>query len=580
MDPQQQAVLQQLNRPGWKVTGQRPETTSVQGPPDAYGQPSKVEQPTGNQVWVITGPGGQSDEIVVKPPTAPNVPYENPNDPGAKPGVASYTIVQGPKANVQQPSATAGWTDVKGITNGGVTTYYGRDPADGKFKPVPGLPTETAGKTTATPVPADQLQTINDPTTGKPIKLRDPSTGTVIDLPNDATVSKPQIVNGAGGALYSWDGTTLTLRQAGTPIEPKPAEGQTRQNVAGGYAVQEVYRGGNWVTDPSVAPKPYDPALAGKPKEGDLRPNTDNKGQAIQEIFKGGSWVTDTSTPPRAFGNQAPTTLNTGTGPFIAQQNPTTGAIAWQPNRNTTDVAARVGQLQELARAQRDTLQQAVQSGAKTPEQAAADFDTWWSSNIDPVSQELQRSQQQTTYDAQQKQQAAEQVQQQADTSSLNVAQQAGRDAVAAYTAIPSRDRVGPGYGQAFANAYNSWKTGKPAPDITPDAVTYNAPDLQAMAQQATAAALAHISPTAAQIAGRPPPRIPQGLDVAGALNKSNYSPTTTIAPDGTVTIQHQPAPPPAAPTPDFAAMSVNDPARVFGNYTMPPQFSPAAPPF
>jgi hypothetical protein len=161
---------------------------------------------------------------------------------------------------------------------------------------------QAAGLPVSPPVtatPADQLEIINDPTTHKPIKLRDPKTGTVIDLP-DATSSKPSIVQGAGGAIYSWDGTNLVLKQAGTAPEVKPKEGDTRPNVQGGYAITEKFTGGQWVVDPSVPPTPWDPSLAGKPKAGDTRQNV-NDGYEIREKYTGGQWVTDPTFTPRPF---------------------------------------------------------------------------------------------------------------------------------------------------------------------------------------------------------------------------------------------------------------------------------------
>lgn len=96
----QQQVLQSVGRDGWRVTGTRPETTRVAGR-DAYNNPVTTDQPTGNQVWSIASSDGrQVDTIIVKPPTTPNVAYENPDDPGASIPSDGYTVVQGPTHEV------------------------------------------------------------------------------------------------------------------------------------------------------------------------------------------------------------------------------------------------------------------------------------------------------------------------------------------------------------------------------------------------------------------------------------------------------------------------------------------------
>src|SRR5262245_56045921 len=71
-------------------------------------------------------------------------------------------------------------------------------------------------------------------------------------------------------------------------------------------------------------------------------------------------------------------------------------------------------------------------------------------------------------------------------------------------------------------------------------AVSYQMPDVNQMAQQATADALKSISPMAAGIAGAPMPQLPQNVDIAGLLNQTSYAPggtTTTVSPSGAVTV-------------------------------------------
>jgi len=567
--PQQQAVLDQFGK-GWRLISIVPPTDPLKN------------YPAGSEQWNVVNGEGKPAPMIVQSGNATPGAYPGPWAPGtndAGPYVdpaapASYTVVESPAGLVPTPTASSQnavtWTQQFTSTNGGVTTRYGTNSKTGKVELIPGAPTENKA-----PTPADQLEPIKDPNTGKVVKLRDPATGTIIDLPDGASSTKPSIVNGAGGAIYSWDGTNLVLKQAGTAPDVKPTEGQTRPNVAGGYSIQEVFRGGNWVTDPSVTPKPFDPSLSGKAKENDTRPNTDSKGQKIQEIFKGGSWVTDTSVAPQPFGAQAPVTLNTGTAPFIVQQDPTTGKTTNLPNPNTTDVAARVGQLQQAAASKRDELQAQVASGAKTKEAAAAEFDAFWSTTIDPQSQQLQRASQQADFDAQQKQREQGRLEDAQRNANFSTAQAAGQNAVSNATNFGAGiEQVGPGYGDALSNILGSYSSGKAPGPIDGNSLTWQAPDMNDIATRATAAALAHISPTAAQIAGRPMPQIPQGLDVAGALNKSTYAPKTTISPDGTVTIDHSggQTPPvvPSGPT-SLQFMFGAGPGAVY----TPPAYSP-----
>jgi hypothetical protein len=78
-------------------------------------------------------------------------------------------------------------------------------------------PTDLAARTPSSP---SQLQIITDPTTGRPIKYRDPNTGQVIDLPDAKDPARPQVIQGPRGEVLSWDGTKLTVLRAGEPEKP------------------------------------------------------------------------------------------------------------------------------------------------------------------------------------------------------------------------------------------------------------------------------------------------------------------------------------------------------------------------
>lgn len=89
MDPAQQAILAQFQRPGWAVTGSRPETKPVRVadvdpvsglPTGAY---HNEDQPTGNDVWEISPPSGQPgkpDKVIVASSAHGYVPIQGPSE--------------------------------------------------------------------------------------------------------------------------------------------------------------------------------------------------------------------------------------------------------------------------------------------------------------------------------------------------------------------------------------------------------------------------------------------------------------------------------------------------------------------
>jgi hypothetical protein len=83
--------------------------------------------------------------------------------------------------------------------------------------------------------------------------------------------------------------------------------------------------------------------------------------------------------------------------------------------------------------------------------------------------------------------------------------------------------QVGPSWGQEFNQALTTLSGGGGRVNFTPGSSMFQLPDLNAIAEQATARTLANISPFAALRAGVPVPQVPQGLDVYGLLNQSNY---------------------------------------------------------
>jgi hypothetical protein len=265
---------------------------------------------------------------------------------------------------------------------------------------------------------------------------------------------------------------------------------------------------------------------------------------------------------------KAPTTTAATLGPtsmYVAQTDPNTGALSYQINpsfqpKTQADVAGLVSDLQTRAAAERDRLANLQRSGSIDGGQAASQFDSWWNQNVEPRKSMLEAA----SRSAQLEEQKAQQEQQRAN---LATAQGAGTQAIQAMQAqLPYM--VGPGFGQAanqIAAAYSSGKA--PGPIDIGSAVTFQMPDIQQLAADATNQALAHISPTAAQnmggagqpmigaqLGGQPgqpgPGGMPQQpMDVTSALNRTNYAPgstTVTVGPNGTTQVtsnQGQPNP-------------------------------------
>lgn len=315
----------------------------------------------------ITGQSGQIKNADEKPPRNP--PNQTINDPRTGEPLA-VTTASGASITLPKPTAPQGWTETQWFQNSdGSKTLYGRDPADGKFKKVPDLPNSAATPSTATKPPSDpsKWQQIKAPD-GRVIAMQDPVTGDRVAVPTEPTDKNSPAGTPRdtfeGGRQITWvaDGNgNWSIKTIGQPLaDPtKPKDGDTRPNVASGYEIREVYRGGAWVTDPSFTPKPYDPNLATKPKEGDKRPNV-IQGQQVSQVYRGGEWVVDPSVQPTPYGPQ-------------------------------TDPTQEITRLQALAQAERDRINaQPISDEAKR-----AAFDDWWQTNIEPARASLQQKQDQ-----------------------------------------------------------------------------------------------------------------------------------------------------------------------------------------
>ena len=287
-----------------------------------------------------------------------------------------------------------------------------------------------------------------------------------------------------------------------------------------------------------------------------------NAATGASNAAAGASNATTARTNQTIAQGNAPTVADAGSGPVIMQRDPNTGALTPTINpgympKTQAEVAGRVGQLQAAAQAQRDQLLQKQQAGQITGDQANQQFNAWWAQNVEPQKAMLAQAQQ-TAADADQR------LQQEQQRNNLSTAQ---TGAGAILTATENNRPNSPAYAAALGSVLANTRGAPKGVDFS---AALSAPGLNAqdIYEQATAKMLAHISPTAAQIAtGQPVPTAlgaAQNMDVGQALNQTQYSlggapPPMSAAPPPAAPAPVAPPPPPPptqpmAPT-DYAAL-------------------------
>jgi hypothetical protein len=322
----------------------------------------------------------------------------------------------------------------------------------------------------------------------------------------------------------------------------------------------------------------------------------EDRPQVLSGVPEGQEWilsrdpVTGAITRERNPAYRAPIgqIIQPGTGRTITTRDPVTGAIKTEPNPAWTPEMEEAQQL-ELANLRRgqlpqnplaaytqeaqrlqgeaqrelDRLKDLQRTGAITAQDADQQFKTYLAQRVTPQlaglrtqaeeAQRLERSQVE-------ERNRLEQVR--ADTANRareQVGYQAGETARSQIMQIAPEVRT-PQFLQQYGNmvANMAGRANAPtaeaanrmgaAPTITAD--TFNPanfagaiPDLDEAAKQATARALAGISPTAARLANMPTVNMPTGPDLQGLINQVPY------------TGQLQRPPPGLQPLPDFAAL-------------------------
>lgn len=274
----------------------------------------------------------------------------------------------------------------------------------------------------------------------------------------------------------------------------------------------------------------------------------------------------------------APTLQGGLTNPYLTTVNPLTGAVdqsqmnrAYQP-KTQAEIAARVGQIQELMTRKGQEVQGKVGTNGYTAEDALKEFNQWYAQNVTPQQDSLQAAQEEAQFQRGQAQAATRQAAQQ-------TALGAGTQQVSAFNAMVGANPVGPGY----AEVMDQVRQGKiPTGEQMKSAFTYQAPNPMDAARQGTMEALKYIDPTAAAATGAPPPNLP-GIDIQKAFAPSQYmpgaggpmapmppAPAAPAAP-GRITDLGPPVPNPAL-APGFQHPWLNpQPAPGFGNPTPQP---------
>lgn len=257
----------------------------------------------------------------------------------------------------------------------------------------------------------------------------------------------------------------------------------------------------------------------------------------------------NTATAKQAQTIAAQSTLQGGlTNPYLTTVNPMTGQVdqsqmnkAYQP-KTQAEIAARVGQIQQLMQQKGQEVQAKVGTNGFTHEQALQEFNSWYAQNVAPQQQSLQAAQDQAAFDRGTAQAATR-------TAAQTAALGAGNQQTTAFNAMVSANPVGPGY----AEAMDLIGKGKmPSGQQMANAFTYEAADPMAAAKQGTTDALKYIDPTAAQAAGLPPPNY-NAIDINAAFAPSQYVPGAGMPPGPPGGGGAPPPPPPQAPPPPFA---------------------------
>ena len=514
---------------------------------------NQIKQIKMSKLWPTAGGGstqsdpGDNSQYTWSPTDVNDVQTVDPNKVGHSGLMTIGTTIYGTNNTTGAfepvpgaPQVPKGWQNAKQVQDkDGSLVWYGEDPQDQQFKPMPGLPVIPPGAQAW-----GDPQQIDDGQGHLVWYGTDPSDKQRKPIPNQPVIPKV-----TGPASVTQAGTVYVQKPDGTygPApgvpDPNPPVGSTHIKLGDdGYLYQEKYAGGGrWELDPTFKTIPYSAAAQASAAKtagttthqaGETGDKLLSDGKVYRVIYKGGgddNYEVDTSVAAKPMaGTVTPSTIATSTDqPNIVQRMPD-GSVQTvaNPNYQATDPALRVQQLSNQATTKLQELQAKI--GANyTPEQAQSDFDQWWSSTVEPAKQQLASDQQQKQLDTQLKIAAEQRAQAGQESTAYSTAQQAGTNAVEAAKAGLTYMH-GPGYGNLVGQLVQGWQhpgAPGPSPEAIGQALTFDLPNFQQIQQQAVAQALAHISPTAAALAGGPgtTPQFaqPQQLDLNQLLNRN-----------------------------------------------------------
>ena len=505
--------------------------------------------------------------------------FKNGSTLDIKPDGTVIDYKQSTQAN-QAAANAAGSRQHPDITDKTTGNTYTWDPSSNQYAPAPGVPqaqrpqdgatrqgVESGRNVTQTyDAASNQWRTTSvgdSAIPGTPVEGNTRQTVDAQGHPVTQTYSGGSWTNTSIGGLPQEGQTRQTVDAQGHPITQTysngswtntsigglPKEGQTRQTVdAQGHPITQTYSGGAWVNS----------GIGGLPQEGQTRQTVDAKGQPVTQTFSGGSWVnsampgaaTEGQTRQNVQGGynvtetyqnggwnvtsvggpakpQAPTILSTGTGRTYTSWDPTTGQVTTQPNPNAADIGSQIIQLKTQANAQQQALNQQVQQGKLTPDQASAQFDQWYADTIEPQKADIAQAQATQQADLLQKQYAAARI-------PADIAQAGTRDYLTAATSlIPHLANANAA--QLLGQAITPGGAGQGFPSVDygklAQASTFSMPNLQEIGRLGAAQALASFSPTAQMhlqtpgpLAQSPVGGMPGPQDLTSLLARSNFS--------------------------------------------------------
>lgn len=478
MSESEKALLESLGFTGWTVAGRRPATRKATGTDERGNAATGEEDVPGSVVWVITDGKGNTREMTVR--ADPNSTQGQPNYP--------WAVIEPPKdapgaATAAAPRNAQTWTDP-------ATGALFERQDDGTWtekiagaKPPPAEPASRVAKgTKRIRESGNRLlleETVDDAGTWSLLESK-PIEAPAGEIPT-ATV---------GGSLYERgpDGWKVAIQGPAAPAPKRQT--QLVDDGNGGRILIDQETGDTIKTFPRGT-------------------TYETIGGALVAISPDGTF-TEVYRPPREQQPDAPAPQ----GEFVQRYDPATGTYSTVPNAAYTpplsdDPVQRIAQAQARGLALRDRLNEEVNAGTKTRDQALAEFDAYWGPNVAVPRQQLEADRARQAYTdsvaVQQENQRRTDAAQAYEERRLTAGRTAGQDAVSrAQATLPYM--VGPTFAEDFSKALGTLSSGGGAVSFKPESFMFDMPDLDKLAAEASAAAIARMGPYVSGPALPPPP--------------------------------------------------------------------------